>query len=108
MSTKYNLKPLGNYVVIKLIEEKEKKSQGGIILPDQVREKPQLAKVVAAGPGLTDMMTGKPVPMSVADGDVVLINKFACQKMELPDGSTYALIGEGDVFCVVTAEEVEA
>lgn len=107
MSTKYSLKPLGNYLVIKLIEEKEKKSQGGIILPDQAKEKPQVAKVIATGPGLTDMMTGKPIPMTIAEGDVVLINKFACQKLELPDGSTYALIGEGDVFCTITAEEVE-
>ena len=64
-----NIKPLGDRVVIKRLEAEEK-TKSGIVLPGQAKEQPQMAEIVAAGPGATE--DGKLVPMEVKPGDIVI------------------------------------
>ena len=69
-----NIKPLGDRVVIKMLESEET-TKGGIILAGTAKEKPQMAEVVAVGPGVVE--DGKLIPMEVAIGDKVLMSKYA-------------------------------
>ena len=69
-----NIKPLGDRVVIKMVEMEET-TKSGIILTGAAKEKPQLAEVVAIGPGA--VVDGKVVPMEVKVGDKVLMSKYA-------------------------------
>ena len=86
-------KPLGNRIVIEPIETDESVSSGGIYLPDTAKEKPQVGKVVAVGPGrLSD--DGKRIPMEVAIGDVVVYSKYA--------GTEYRA---GEIEYLVTRED---
>ena len=68
------VKPLGDRVVIKMVEAEETTSSG-IILVDSAKEKPQVAEVIAVGPG--GMVDGKEVKMELKVGDKVLISKYA-------------------------------
>ena len=91
--TKVEFKPLGNRVVIEPTEEDTQVSAGGIYIPDTAKEKPQLGKVVAVGPGrLTD--EGTRVPMEVAVGDTVVYSKYS--------GTEYK---EGEIEYLVVREE---
>lgn len=101
MSKKYSLEPLGNYVIIDLIEEAEKVTTGGIIIPDQAKEKPQMAKVIAAGPGLISAFTGETLAPIVRPGDLVLINKYAGQPLDVPGYEKLVIIMEGDVLSII-------
>lgn len=102
----YRIRPFGNYVAIELIEEEgEKTSKGGIILATTGQaEKPQLAAILEVGPGLISM-NGDPIPMQAKKGDIVLINRHAPMKMELPDKSFIHFVGEGDIICALDVEE---
>jgi chaperonin GroES len=68
------IKPLGDRVVIKMIEMEET-TKSGIVLPGSAKEKPQVAEIVAVGPG--GIVDGKEVTMQVKEGDKVLISKYA-------------------------------
>lgn len=77
------VKPLGERLLIKPIKEEEK-SEGGIVLPDSAKEKPQKAEVVAVGPGKVTE-DGKTIPLTVKVGDKVLIGKYAGNEIKIDD-----------------------
>ena len=92
------LRPLDDRIVIKQ-SEAEEKSAGGILLPDTAKEKPQIGKVVAIGPGkLLD--DGKRGQMSVKKKDEVIYAKYSGSDVEV-DGEKYVILRESDVLGIV-------
>lgn len=92
-----NIKPLGDRVVIKMLEAEEK-SKGGIFLPGQTKEEPQIAEVVAVGPG--EMQDGKNVPMQVKVGDKILFPKFMGVEVRV-EGEDLLVVSEKDIFAIL-------
>ena len=93
-----NIKPLGERIVLKVMESEEK-TKSGIVLPDTAKEKPQMGKVLAVGTGrLLD--NGERVPLEVKEGDTVLFAKYAGTEVKL-DGEEYTVIKESDVLAIV-------
>lgn len=90
--------PLGNRVLIKLVEEKEVKI-GGIIIPDTAKEKPQQGEVMAVGAGKIDEK-GNKIPVNVKKGDMVLMPKYGSQEVNL-DGKKYQLLSEDDILGIL-------
>lgn len=91
------LKPFGDRVVIKMVEVEET-TKSGIVLPGNAKEKPQLAEVIAVGPG--GVVEGKEVTMYVNVGDKVIINKYAGTEVKL-DGVEYTIVKQSDVLAKV-------
>jgi len=92
------LRPLDNRVIIKQ-SEAEEKTTGGIILPDTAKEKPQIGKIIAAGPGkLLD--DGKRSKMAVKKNDKVIYAKYIGNDVEL-DGEKYVILRESDILGIV-------
>ena len=92
------LRPLHDRLLVKRLEEKEQ-VQGGIIIPDTAKEKPQQAKVLAVGPGrVTD--DGKPQPIEVKVGDTVIFGKYSGTEVKI-DGDDLLIIREDDVLGVL-------
>lgn len=92
-------KPLNNYVLLQRIEE-ETKTAGGIIIPDNAREKPSRGVVIAVGDG--EIQNGARVPMTVKPGDTVLFAKWASSANEVKiDGTDYVLIRESDILGIL-------
>ena len=92
------LKPLGDRILVKLIEEAEVK-KGGIIIPDTAKEKPQQGEVIAVGPGRVDD-TGKKIPMEVKKGDKILFGKYSGSEVKLGD-EEYLIMREEDVLGII-------
>ncbi|MBE7019200.1 MAG: co-chaperone GroES [Ruminococcaceae bacterium] len=92
-----NLKPLGDRVVIRMVEAEET-TKSGIILAGSAKEKPQMAEVVAVGPG--GMVDGKEIKMEVAVGDKVITNKYAGTEVKL-DGCEYIVLRQADILAKV-------
>ncbi len=93
------VKPLDDRVLIKQ-SEAEEMTAGGIVLPDAAKEKPQMGKVVAVGPGrLLD--SGKRGEMGLKKNDVVYYGKYAGTEVKI-DGDDYMICRESDVLAVVT------
>jgi chaperonin GroES len=92
------LRPLDDRVVIKQSEAKEK-TAGGIYLPDTAKEKPQIGKVVAAGPGKT-LDNGKRSQMSVKKNDEVIYGKYIGNEVEI-EGEKYVIVRESDLLGIV-------
>jgi len=92
------IKPLGDRVLVKPCEEKEK-TKGGIVLPDTAKEKPQEGKIVAVGEGKkTD--DGKTIPLSLKIGDKVLYGKYSGTEITV-DGEEHLIIREEDILAIV-------
>jgi chaperonin GroES len=92
------LNPLSNRVVIKFVEAEEK-TKGGIVLTAAAQEKPQIAEVMAIGPGkVTD--NGALAPMTVKVGDKVIASKYAGTAVKL-EGTEYTILSEDDILAVV-------
>lgn len=91
------IKPLGDRVVIKSLEEVET-TKSGIVLPGSAKEKPQMAEVLAVGPG--GMVDGKEVTMYVEVGSKVIYSKYAGTEVKL-DGHDYIIVRQGDILAVV-------
>ncbi len=92
-------KPLHNYVLLERIAE-ETTTAGGIIIPDNAREKPSRGRVIAVGAGLYD--GDELIPMSVQENDVVLFAKWAPSANEIKlDGNDYVLIKETDILGII-------
>jgi chaperonin GroES len=92
------LRPLDDRIVIKQSDAEEKTS-GGIILPDTAKEKPQIGKIVATGPGkLLD--NGKRNKMSVKKNDEVIYAKYMGSEVEI-DGEKFVVLHETDVLGIV-------
>jgi len=93
-----NVRPLHDRVVVKRIEEKET-VQGGIIIPDTAKEKPQEGEVVAVGQGKrTD--DGKLIPLDVKAGDRILFGKYSGSEIKL-EGEEFLIIREDEILGVI-------
>ncbi len=92
------IRPLEDRVVIKQSEATDK-TAGGIILPDTAKEKPQVGKVIAAGPGKI-LDNGKKSEMSVKKNDEVIYGKYIGNEVEI-DGEKYVILRENDILGVV-------
>lgn len=92
-----NLKPLGDRVIIKVLEEEEKTSSG-IVLPDQAKEKPQEGEIKAVGPGRV-LDDGKRAEMDVKAGDKVVYSKYAGTEIKI-DGEEYLILRQDDILAV--------
>ena len=92
-----NIKPLGDRIVIKMVETEET-TKSGIVLPGSAKEKPQIAEVVAVGPG--GLVDGKEVVMELAVGDQVITSKYAGTEIKL-DGVEYTILKQGDVLAKI-------
>ena len=95
---KPKIKPLGDRVLIKPIEESEQ-VKGGIIIPDSAKEKPQEAEVVALGTGKKDD-NGKVIEFSVKVGDRVIVSKYGGSEIKF-DEQEYSLVREDDILGIV-------
>ncbi len=91
------IKPLGDRVVIKAMESEET-TKSGIVLPGSAQEKPQMAEVVAVGPG--GMVDGKEVVMEVKVGDKVITSKYAGTEVKL-DKEEYTILRQSDILAKV-------
>jgi len=92
-----NIKPLGDRVVIKVVESEET-TKSGIVLPGTAKEKPQMAEVLAVGPG--GVVDGKEIKMEVKVGDRVIYSKYAGTEVKL-DGEEYIIVRQSDILAVV-------
>ena len=93
-----NIRPLSDRVVVKPVEPEEKK-QGGIIIPDTAKEKPQQGEVVAVGPGkISDQ--GEKIAMEVKVGDKVLYGKYSGTEVTVDDAD-YLIMRESDIFAII-------
>ena len=91
------IKPLADRVVIKLAEEEET-SKGGLILTGSAKEKPQVAEVVAVGPG--GVVDGKEVEMIVKVGDKVLTSQYSGTQVKV-DGEECTIVLQSDILAIV-------
>ena len=91
------IKPLGDRVVIKNMEAEET-TKGGILLTSGSKEKPQLAEVLAVGPG--GNVDGKEIKMYVEDGQKVFYSKYAGTEVKL-DGEEYIIVRQSDILAIV-------
>ena len=92
------LKPLGDRVVIRVLEQEEK-TASGIFLPDTAKEKPSHGEVVAVGPGkLQD--DGKRVALDVKVGDKIIFSKYAGTEVKF-EGTKYLIVSERDILAII-------
>jgi chaperonin GroES len=92
-----NIKPLSDRVVNKMLESEET-TKSGIVLPGSAKEKPQMAEVLAVGPG--GMVDGKEVKMEVKVGDKVIYSKYAGTEVKLDD-TEYIIVRQNDILAIV-------
>lgn len=92
-----NIKPLADRVVVKMVEAEET-TQSGIILTGAAKEKPQVAEVMAVGPG--GVVDGKEIKMELTVGDKVLMSKYAGTEVKI-DGIEYTILRQSDVLAIV-------
>jgi len=92
------VKPLGDRILVKRMEEEEQK-RGGIIIPDTAKEKPQKGEVVAVGNGKVND-DGKRQPMELEIGNKVLIGKYAGTDVTIED-EEYVIMREEDVLAIL-------
>ncbi len=93
-----SMKPLGDRVIVKPVEELETR-KGGIIIPDTAKEKPQEGVIVAVGTGKKDE-NGKAIPFEIKKGDKVLYSKYGGTEISL-DGEKYLIMREDDILGVI-------
>lgn len=98
VATKTALRPLGDRVVVKLVQAEEK-TRGGIVLPDTAKEKPQEAEVVAVGPGKL-LEDGKRAPIDLKAGDHILFAKYSGTEVKV-EGEEFLVISEKDILAAV-------
>lgn len=93
-----NVKPLSDRIIIRPLEA-EQKTAGGIIIPDNAKEKPQKGEVIAVGDGkIAD--NGQKIEMSLKTGDNVLYGKYSGTEVSI-DGADYLIMRESDVLAVL-------
>ncbi len=90
----FGIKPLGERVVIKRVEAEEK-TKSGIVLPGQAKEQPQMAKVVAVGPGTSEDK------MELKEGDIVIFSKYAGTEIKF-EGEEYSIMSQKDILATVS------
>jgi len=93
-----NVKPLEDRIILKPMEAEEK-TAGGIIIPDNAKEKPQKGEVIAVGPGkITDK--GQKIEVSLKKGDKVLYGKYSGTEVTI-DGEDYLIVRESDILAII-------
>ena len=92
------VRPLGDRVIVRRIEEEEK-TKGGLIIPDTAKEKPMEGEVVAVGKGRM-LENGKVQPMEVKKKDRVLFGKYAGSEIKI-DGEDRLILREDEILCVI-------
>jgi chaperonin GroES len=92
------IRPMNDRILVVRVAE-EKKTAGGIIIPDTAKEKPQEGKVVAAGPGKMGD-DGKRVPMELKKGDRILFSKYAGSEIKI-DGVEHIFMREDDILGIL-------
>ena len=97
-ASRINVKPLGDRLLVRRLEEDEV-VKGGIIIPDTAKEKPQEAEVIAIGPGRRDDK-GELVPMEVKAGQRILLGKYSGTEVEIDD-EEYLIVREDDVLGII-------
>ncbi len=90
------LKPLGDRVILKMLESEEK-TKSGIILAEKSQEKPQIAEVIEVGPG--GMVDGKEVPMYIKKGQKVVTNRYSGTEVKY-EGETYIIVRQDDILAI--------
>jgi len=95
---KITLKPLGNRVVAKRLEQEET-LKGGLILPDTAKKKQETAKIVAIGTGKS-VKDGQMIPVPVKVGDTVLMDKYAGQEVSIDD-EDFVIINADDIIAII-------
>ena len=95
---KLSIKPLGSRVVAERLEQEET-LKGGIILPDSAKKKQESARVLAVGPGQTTK-DGKTVTMPVKVGDIILMDKYAAQEINIDD-EDYVIVKADDIIAIL-------
>ena len=93
------LKPLGDRLIVKAVEE-DTTTASGIVLPDTAKEKPQKGKIVAAGEGKWDEDGEKRIPLDVGEGDEILYSKYGGTEITV-DGEELLVLRESDVLAKV-------
>jgi chaperonin GroES len=93
-----NVKPLEDRVLLKPMEA-EQKTAGGIIIPDNAKEKPQKGEIVAVGPGKMNDK-GQRIEMTLKKGDKVLYGKYSGTEITI-EGEDYLILRESDVLAVI-------
>ncbi len=96
---KVKIKPIGDRVLVRHLDEKGEQVRGGIIIPDSAKEKPQEAEVIAVGTGKKDE-NGKLIAFEVKVGDRVLISKYGGTEVKL-DEEKYTIVREDDILGVI-------
>ena len=91
------LKPLADRVILKAVEAEET-TKSGIILTSAAQEKPEVAEVIAVGPG--GVVDGKEVVMTVKVGDKVITSKYAGTEVKV-DGEEYTIVRQSDILAIV-------
>ena len=92
------IKPLGDRVLVEALEDEET-NEGGIIIPDSAKEKPQRATVVAIGTGKKDD-DGKRIPFDVKVGDTVLTSKYGGSDIKF-EGKEYKVMNASDILAIL-------
>ena len=93
-----NIKPLGDRVVVKVLESEEK-TKSGIVLPDTAKEKPQQGKILAVGTGRI-LENGAKVPLDVKAGDKIIFSKYGGTEIKI-DGDEVLILAERDILGIV-------
>ena len=91
------IKPLGERILIKMIESEET-TKSGIILSSGAKERPQIAEVLEVGPG--EIVDGKNVEMKIKKGDKVIVNKYAGTEIKY-EGEELIIVKQSDVLAIV-------
>lgn len=92
-----NIKPLGDRVIIRVIESEET-TKSGIVLPGSAKEKPMQGEVLAVGSG--EMVDGKKIPLELKVGDRVIYSKYAGTEVKM-DGNEYLIVRQSDILAVI-------
>lgn len=92
------IRPLGDRVIIELVEE-EQTTASGIVLPESAKEKPQEGRVVAVGSGQVTN-SGERVALEVSEGDRIIFSKFAGTELK-QDGKEYLILRENDILAII-------
>ena len=93
------LKPLGDRLIVRAIEEEET-TASGLVLPDTAKEKPQKGKVIAVGDGKWDEVGEKRIPLDVSEGDEVLYSKYGGTDIVI-EGEDLLVLRESDLLAKV-------
>ncbi|MDL2289286.1 co-chaperone GroES [Clostridia bacterium OttesenSCG-928-F22] len=91
------IKPLSDRVVLKNVETEET-TKSGIVLPGSAKEKPQVAEIIAVGPG--GVVEGKEVTMYVKPGDKVIYSKYAGNEIKMDD-EEYLIVRQNDILAII-------